>query len=93
MSDEYGNDIITVTDDEGNEFVLEHLGTLEYNGETYMAFLPTDIPEDDPDFGIIILKVIVENGEEILGSVDDEDELQAVYEEFSKVLFEDEEEQ
>lgn len=92
MSEEYGNDIITVTDDEGNEFVLEHLGTLDYKGETYMAFLPTDIPEDDPDFGIIILKVVVENGEEILGSVDDRDELKEVYEEFSKVLFYDEDE-
>ncbi|NCC67739.1 MAG: DUF1292 domain-containing protein [Clostridia bacterium] len=92
MSEEYGNDIITVTDDEGNEFVLEHLGTLDYKGETYMAFLPTDIPEDDPDFGIIILKVVIENGEEILGSVDDRDELKEVYEEFSKVLFDDEEE-
>jgi uncharacterized protein YrzB (UPF0473 family) len=92
MSEEYGNDIITVTDDEGNEFVLEHLGTLDYKGETYMAFLPTDIPEDDPDFGIIILKVVVENGEEILGSVDDRDELKEVYEEFSKVLFDDEDE-
>lgn len=92
MSEEYGNDIITVTDDEGNEFVLEHLGTLDYKGETYMAFLPTDIPEDDPDFGIIILKVVIENGEEILGSVDDRDELKEVYEEFSRVLFDDEEE-
>lgn len=92
MSEEYGNDIITVTDDEGNEFVLEHLGTLDYKGETFMAFLPTDIPEDDPDFGIIILKVVIENGEEILGSVDDRDELKEVYEEFSKVLFDDEEE-
>lgn len=92
MSEEYGNDIITVTDDDGNEFVLEHLGTLDYKGETYMAFLPTDISEDDPDFGIIILKVVIENGEEILGSVDDRDELKEVYEEFSKILFDDEEE-
>lgn len=92
MSEEYGNDIITVTDDDGNEFVLEHLGTLDYKGETYMAFLPTDISEDDPDFGIIILKVVVENGEETLGSVDDRDELKEVYDEFSKVLFDDEEE-
>lgn len=92
MSDEYGNDIITVTDDEGNDFELEHLGTLDFNGGTYMAFLPMDIAEDDPDYGIIILKVVVENGEEILGSVDDPEELEAVYNEFSKVLFDEDEE-
>ena len=92
MSDEYGNDIITITDDEGNEFVLEHLHTLEYNGTFYMAFLPPDMDEDDPDYGIIILKVIEENGEEILGSVDDHDELQTVYEMFAAVLFDGEDE-
>lgn len=92
MSDEYGNDIITISDDEGNEFVLEHLHTLEYNGTFYMAFLPTDIEEDDPDYGLIILKVVEEDGEEILGTVDDPDELQAVYEQFASVLFDEEEE-
>lgn len=92
MSDEYGNDIITITDDEGHEFVLEHLHTLEYKGTFYMAFLPTDMDEDDPDYGIIILKVIEENGEEILGSVDDPDELQEVYEQFAAVLFDEDEE-
>ena len=92
MSDEYGNDIITITDDEGNEFVLEHLHTLEYNGTFYMAFLPTDMDEDDPDYGIIILKVVEENGEEILGSVDDPDELETVYEMFAAVIFDGEDE-
>ena len=48
--------------------------------------------EDDPDYGIIILKVVEENGEEILGSVDDPDELETVYEMFAAVLFDEEEE-
>ena len=38
MSEEFGPDFITVTDEDGNEFELEHLDTLEYNGQTYMAF-------------------------------------------------------
>ena len=92
MSEEFGNDFITVTDDEGNEFVLEHLHSLEYKNEIYMAFLPTDMDEEDEDFGLIILKVVEIDGEEILGSVDDPDELQAVYEEFAKVLFDDNDE-
>jgi uncharacterized protein YrzB (UPF0473 family) len=92
MSEEFGNDIITITDDEGNEFVLEHLHTLEHKGCFYMAFLPTDMDEDDEDYGLIILKVINEDGEEILGSVDDPDELEEVYELFENVLFDEEEE-
>ena len=92
MSEEFGNDIITITDDEGNEYVLEHLHTLEHKGCFYMAFLPTDMDEDDEDYGLIILKVIIENGEEILGSVDDPVELEEVYELFETVLFDEDEE-
>ncbi|MBS7403055.1 MAG: DUF1292 domain-containing protein [Oscillospiraceae bacterium] len=90
MSEEYGNDIVTITDDDGNEYVLEHLHTLEYKGSFYMAFLPTDMDEEDEDYGLIILKVIEENGEEILGSVDDQEELEEVYELFAAVLFDEE---
>ena len=93
MSEEYGNDIVTITDDDGNEYVLEHLHTLEYKGSFYMAFVPTDMDEDDEDYGLIILKVIEENGEEILGSVDDQDELEEVYELFAAVLFDDDDEE
>ena len=89
MSEEFGNDIITIIDDDGNEFVLEHLHTLEFKDKIYMAFLPTDMDEDDDDYGLIILKVTVVDGEEVLGSVDDPDELEAVYEEFADVLFDE----
>lgn len=91
MSDEYGNDFVTVNDEDGNEFTLEHLHTIEYKDELYMAFLPADMDEDDEDYGLIILKVIEEDGEEILGSIDDPDELEEVYNEFAKVLFDDDE--
>lgn len=92
MSEEYGPDFITVTDDEGNEFELEHLGTLEYNGTTYMSFVPADMDEEDEDFGLILLKVITKDGEELLADIDDQAELDAVYEQFMEILFEDEEE-
>ncbi len=56
MSDEYGGDIVTITDPEGNDYELEHLDTIEMDDAYYMAFLPTDLDEDDPDYGIVILK-------------------------------------
>ena len=43
MSEEYGNDFITLTDEDGNEIELEHLDTVEYNNQTYMAFLPAEM--------------------------------------------------
>ncbi len=93
MSEEYGPDFITLTDEEGNEFELEHLGTLEYNGTVYMSFVPADMDEDDEDFGMILLKVVNKDGEELLADIDDEDELNAVYEQFMDTLFDDEEEE
>lgn len=96
MSEEYGANFITVTDDEGNEFELEHLDTIEWNGTTYLAFFPAvseDQEEDEEEeLGLILMKVIHENGEEILSTLDSEEETEAVYEEFMKTLFEDEEE-
>jgi len=94
MSEEYGANFITVTDDDGNEFELEHLDTIELNGTTYMAFFPAvgeDQEEEEEELGLILMKVIQENGEDILSTLDSDEETEAVYEEFMKTLFEDEE--
>ena len=93
MSDLYGSDFITVTDEDGNDFELEHLGTLEYQSNTYMAFVPADMDEEDEDFGLILLRAIEENGEQLLADIDDEAELNAVYEQFMEELFDDEDEE
>lgn len=89
MSEEYGSDYITITDDEGNEFELELLDTIEYNDEIYMSFLPADLDEEDENPEMIILKVIEENGEEILSTLDSDEELHTVYEKFMEQLFDD----
>ena len=94
MSEEYGGDFITIIDDDGQEFELEVLDTMDYMGESYTAFLPADMDEDDPDYGIIILRETEdENGETLYESIDDEDMLQDVYEKFMVLLFDDEEEE
>ena len=93
MSEEYGNDFVTIIDDEGNEFELELLDTIDYNGESFAAFLPTDMDEDDPDYGLIILSVVnEENGDELFESIDDDDKLQQVYEMFMTVFEAEDEE-
>ena len=89
MSDEFGNDYLIITDDEGNEYELEHLDTIELNNHIYMAFLPADMEENDEDFGLVILKVIEENNEDVLVSINDEDELNTVFEQFIKIFSEE----
>jgi uncharacterized protein YrzB (UPF0473 family) len=92
VSDDFGSDLVTIIDDEGNEFELEVIESMDYNGQTYMAFLPADMSEDDPDYGFILLRVVEdENGDEVFESIDDEDELQDVYERFMVLLYDDEE--
>ena len=91
MSNEFGNDFVTISDDEGNDFVLEHLDTIEIDGTYYLAFLPTDIDEDDENYGLLILKAIDENGEEVLESIEDDDELlESLHEQFVERLSDDE---
>jgi uncharacterized protein YrzB (UPF0473 family) len=91
MDEDFGSNFVTIEDEDGNEFELEEIGTLEYAGQEYTAFLPADMDENDPDYGYIFLKITEENGEELFNSVDDEEELSAVYELFMKQLFADEE--
>ncbi len=94
MSEDYGANFITLTDDEGNEFVLEYVDALEKDGVTYMAFFPAvedEADEESEDYGLVILKSVVENGEELLATVDDEAELDAVYELFMEQILADEE--
>lgn len=92
MSEDFGSDYVTIVDDEGQESDLEVLDSMDYNGESYVAFLPADMDENDPDYGIIILRsVFDENGDELFESIDDDDKLQDVYEHFMKILFDDDE--
>ena len=85
-----------MTDEDGNELTLEYVDTLVHNGQTYTAFFPAveeGADEDAADYGLVILKTIVENGEELLSTLDSEEELEEVYELFAEQLYEDEEDE
>ena len=95
MSEEFGPTFITVTDEDGKELVLEFVDTLEHNGQTYQAFFHAETEgenEDDPDNGLVILKVIHEDGEDLFSTLDSDEEIDTVYELFMEQLFADEEE-
>ena len=95
MSEDFGPTFITVTDEDGKEIVLEFVDSLEYNGQIYQAFFPAETEgedEDDPDNGLVILKTIHEDGEDLLSTLDSDEELDAVYDLFMESLFSDEEE-
>lgn len=79
MSEDFGNNYVVLTDEDGNDKEFEHIDTVEMNGETYMAFIPADLKVDE-EAEVVILKVVEEDGEEILASVEDDDEADRIFE-------------
>ena len=93
MDNDFGSDFMTIVDEDGTEFELEVLSTLEYNGCTYLAVIPAGA-EGDEDLEVSILKSIEEDGEPILCAIEDEEELQSVYDLIMDELYaEDDEEE
>ncbi|MGM9599971.1 MAG: DUF1292 domain-containing protein [Faecousia sp.] len=92
MEDQFGSDFITIVDEDGTEYELEVLSTLEYNGETYLAVVPAG-EEDEQSLEVSILKSVDEDGESILCAIEDEQELETVYELIMNDLYEAEEEE
>ena len=90
MFDEYGSDFITIEDEDGSEYELEILSTLEYNGYTYLAVTPANGEEND-SLEVSILKSVEEDGEPILCAIEDEAELEEVYSLIMEELYEEEE--
>ncbi|MBQ4551122.1 MAG: DUF1292 domain-containing protein [Oscillospiraceae bacterium] len=91
MADMYGSDYITIVDEDGEEFELEVLMTMEYNGATYQAVIPAVDADEEIDLEVSILKNVEEDGEIILCAVEDEQELQTVYDLIMDALYEEEE--
>ena len=90
MADNYGSDFITIVDEDGTEFELEVLTSIEYNGDTYLAV--TLAGAEDEDLEVSILKSVEEDGEPILCAVEDEIELETVYNLIMDQLYEEDEE-
>lgn len=87
--DQYGSDFITIVDDEGTEYELEVLTELDYNGCTYLAVVPAADSSDELQLEVSILKSIEEDGEPILCAIEDQAELEAVYDLIMDSLYEE----
>ena len=92
MNDEYGSDFMTIVDEDGTEFELEILSTLEYNGQTYLAVVPAGAEEEAGSLEVSILKSVEEDGEPILCAIEDEEELESVYSLIMDQLYEEDDE-
>ena len=95
MSEAFGSDYLTIEDEDGNEFELEVLNEFELDGQDYLAALPADMELQKGDDVIAFIPGwhMEENGEELFGSIDDDDELDKVYNYYMEEIFADEDEE
>ncbi len=95
MSEEFGPTFITITDEDDNEIVLEFVDALEHNGTVYQAFFPVETEDEElseEEAGLVILKVIQVDGEEMLSTLDSEEEADQIYDLFMEAFFSEDEE-
>ncbi|WP_294401926.1 DUF1292 domain-containing protein [uncultured Ruminococcus sp.] len=91
--------LYTLEDEEGNEQEFEVLGELEYEDAVYCALIPyyekeEDLIQDDGEF--VVLKKEMIDGEEMLCTIEDDAEYEAVgalFEQQLNAMFEDEDEE
>lgn len=91
MSEDFGPDIVSVTDEDGVEHIFEELDRIETDDARYVALTPyydeaAEILDDDGE--LIILKVVEEDGETYLEPIEDEAEFDEIGEIFEKRLAE-----
>ena len=97
MADEYGPDLVTVLDDDGNELTFELMDAIETDDGRFVALLPVyDDPSEElnDDGELIILSVDDSTGEELLVQIEDDElfeEIAGIFEERLADLFEIEE--
>ena len=84
-NEEYGPELITLIDDEGNEHEFEIIDTLELGEQRYIALIAgNDGPQGDHDDDgeLVLLKSVMDGDEEFLEAIEDEaefDQLAAVF--------------
>ena len=74
-SEQSENSKITLTDEDGKEVEFEFIDSFDFEGHTYYALVPLDGEKDDE---YVILRLEQENGEDILSTIDDDDEFDRV---------------
>lgn len=88
QDEEMALDLMTLSDEDGNEVTFEVIDNLDYNGVHYLAAVEYVEDEDDLDENaqLILLKVGEDEEGEFLDIVEDDEELLAVSKLFEKRL-------
>lgn len=84
------DNIVVLTDENGEENQFEIITALEVDGDEYYVLYPVDSNDEDGD--AVVLKLDTnENGEDVLTTIEDDAEFEKVAAAYEKWLEEDEE--
>ena len=89
MSEEYGNNIVSVLDDEGNEHQFELLDAIETDEGRYVALLPIYTEAEaalEDDGELVILEVVNDNGDDLLVPIEDDEVFENIADAFQERL-------
>ena len=87
-------DVVELVDEDGNAVRFEHLMTLEHNGKPYICLVPLDPMEDVGEDELVILRIDADaEGNDVYATVEDEKELDEVFEKYLEIAEADDEEE
>ena len=84
--------ILELTDDEGNKVQFEHLLTFEYGENFYVSLLPVTPLEDFEDGEVLLMRLEEDGDDDIFLPVETEEELEGAWNAFLE-LYNDEDEE
>lgn len=84
-----GEDVVEFSDEQGKVMKFYHLDTIQYENRFFAFFVPAEEIEGISQDELIIYEVAGNPGEEELVPVEDDDLLDAVYEEFCAMMDEE----
>ena len=89
---DYGPDYLTLIDEDGMEYEVEVLGTVEVDGKDYIALCDADAPDDAEALEITIMQAVRNEDDTVdFVAVEDDDEIARAYAAFLDEIEDDDE--
>lgn len=85
------SNIITILNEDDEEVSFEHIDTMMYDGREYVLLLPLEQPDDiaEDEEAVVILRLIRGDEEDTYESVEDDDLLDDIFNQYIESMEED----
>lgn len=88
------DNIVVLMDENDKELKFQHLMTLDYEGKDYVILAPAEQMEDISDDEAVVLRIDKDaEGNDVYTSLEDEDEMEAVFEKYLEIAGSDEDDE